>query len=517
MYRILIVDDKLIIRKGLIKMIKWGALNAELVGEAENGKMAVEMIENLKPNIVVTDNRMPIYDGTYVLKAISKIYPEIKTIVISGYSDYEYMQQAVKSGSVDYILKPVDPRELNASLERACKLLEIKKSSNIKFDDEKAVSEYLLGLIRGTGFNEKSFSTDLVFLRNDQTYCCVVIFMGKVGDVTINDIRSALKNITGFAGIFFADDGMEKLAVFTQKDSRDCDIFEAAIYKSICRVLSEKTEIAEKVYVSIGKVCRGPQGVSESYDTALRICDYAILDSVNYPIRYSDTVKRKNFNFAMGEFEERLILNVTSGNTVQVDFLLQRIIDRFLNEKEVAMDSIKLFFSNLCYLLLKLDDSMVDEIQVFTQNLNTPGFLIKFRNINNIKHVILNLYALTTKKYAERHGGRNSMVLKVKEFINLNYAYEIGLEETSILFHVNMSYLSTAFKKETGENINEYITKKRIQSAENILTTENVRLPELAKMVGYHDYTYFQKVFKKITGKTPREFKADNYNKKSAE
>ncbi len=151
MYKVLIVDDEPWARKVIIKLGQWEKYNIEIVGEASDGGVeGMEMIDHHKPHIVITDMRMPGLDGTALLKRVNESHRDIKIIAMSGYNDFIYLKQAVKSSAVDYLLKPVDPAELNAALRRSVERLKQEKSEGLSgfgtlhlFEDEAVMNEYL--------------------------------------------------------------------------------------------------------------------------------------------------------------------------------------------------------------------------------------------------------------------------------------------------------------------------------------------------------------------------------------
>lgn len=122
MFKILIADDNPLIRMGLKNMIKWNEYHAELVGEAGRGDEVLELIDNKDIDLLITDIRMPGKDGLYILNKVRNKYPDIRTIIISAYDEFEYAKQALKAGSIDYILKPIDPKELNDAIAKAINL-----------------------------------------------------------------------------------------------------------------------------------------------------------------------------------------------------------------------------------------------------------------------------------------------------------------------------------------------------------------------------------------------------------
>lgn len=119
MFKIILADDNPLIRMGMKSMIRWDDLKAQLIGEAEDGDEALELIRNHKADLLITDIRMPGKDGLYLIHEINDHYPDMSTIIISAYNEFAYAKEALKAGSVDYILKPIDPEEMNAAIRKA--------------------------------------------------------------------------------------------------------------------------------------------------------------------------------------------------------------------------------------------------------------------------------------------------------------------------------------------------------------------------------------------------------------
>jgi two-component system, response regulator YesN len=170
------------------------------------------------------------------------------------------------------------------------------------------------------------------------------------------------------------------------------------------------------------------------------------------------------------------------------------------------MESVRLLLRNLCYLLIKLNLEFKNEIDCFLNKLNYPGHLLKYESIQALMAIVYNYYDLAVQKYLEATGGKTSIIAKVKNIIEKNYSSNIGLKELADMLHINSSYLTRVFKEQEGENINAYIIRLRIEKAKKILESGNVKIDKIAEAVGYEDSTYFFKVFKKMTGMTPREY-----------
>ena len=133
LYRILLVDDEEEVRRGIIRKMEWESLGFEVAGDAENGEEALEKVEQLQPDVVITDIRMPYMDGLTLTRRIRQKYPSMRVLIFSGFDDFEYAQQAIKLNVTEYILKPVNVEELSEILTRVRENLdeEIEQRSNI--------------------------------------------------------------------------------------------------------------------------------------------------------------------------------------------------------------------------------------------------------------------------------------------------------------------------------------------------------------------------------------------------
>ncbi|WP_105619450.1 response regulator [Vallitalea okinawensis] len=506
MYKVLLVDDKALIRKGLQKMIDWNNLNLELIGEAENGNQALEVIKEKKPHIVITDIRMPKTDGIELLKSINHLYPEIKTIVISGYDDFQYAQQAIKNGSLDYILKPINPTELNRSIEKACILLD--KNT----DSERKASNYLMKLMHNTG-EAVDYHADGLFEDNpDRLVFSTVAMYDKYNEINVNNIYKQLKGYSNFLHVLLIQDTNETLFIFYTEHDLKLKVFESRIYDTIERVI-ENNSTSHRIIFGIGQPCMGIEGIKESYKTARENMLYALLDKSITIVLNSEIVNKQSFNIPLDQYEDELLIHMTSGNVNDVKSILEKIIKRVFETKDIRMDSIRLFLTNLCHIILRVDSGLSEEIQDFLVKINNLYYFLSFEHMEMVTQMLMNLFYYTTKKYMKKNNKKDAVIDDIKEFIHKNYSNDIGLSQISELYHMNASYLSNLFKKETGENINQYITKIRIENAKKMLTAPSVNIKELAYLVGYSDYTYFYKVFKKVTGKTPKQYNLEMITK----
>lgn len=505
MYKILVVDDMTLIRKGIIKMIDWEKLNSMFAGEAENGRKAIELIKNVNPDIIIMDMRMPEMDGTALLKYISKNSPHIQTIVISGYDDFEYAQQAIKNGSIDYILKPVNSEELNNSIKKAC---EVIYKNNYYTGKNKLACEYFYQVFHGKDLNLKELLKylDISELKKYKVNVAVIRHRANIA-IEAEVLQNCLKQADNYKEAMTFSINPNEIIIIKYCEYRgETDIPELSVFLDIENFLINNLK-DNRIIMGIGEMCIGFENVYNSYKTSYESLVYCILDEKNHIFNYSNTSLRNQYYINIEEYAPELLANVTSGNISGTAAIVNSLFDKIISKDNISLDCVILFVSDFCHILLKIDTNILDEIQNFLKKLRSAEYIFTFQSIENIKRVVFNLYSLKAKKYNDEQGGKVSIISNVINFIQKNYSSEIGLEEISKLYYINPSYLSKIFKQETEENISGYITKIRIEKAKVLLKTGNIKIPNIAQMTGFNDYIYFYKVFKKVTGMTPKEFK----------
>ena len=500
MYKVLIVDDKSLIRKGIISAIDWKQLNIELIGKSENGRYALEIIKKMKPDIVITDIRMPDMDGIELLKNIYELGIQIITIVISGYDDFDYAKKAIKYGSIDYIMKPIDPAELNESLKKACTILD--KNMVYSSTNEQLLRDFFQKLIKEIKYDQQEYKKLFDQYIFESCLFCVAVIKNKKNIAISPDFSIPYNNMK--VCLIEESNWIMTYVFFTNIKELSHNNFKTTVEKLLKDSL--KNYLNEEIITGVGQITTSLDNLTISYRNACDVAVYNIFHKNEDIISYSQIENRQSINIRLDEYESELILNITSGNAKKSVQILERLFDKVFNYSNISIESIMLIFRNLCYILIKLNVAFKDEIYDFLDKISLPGYLLKYNSIDALTQVIYNFYNFAVQKYIDEAGGKNSILFKVKNFIESNYSSDISLKELADLFHINASYLTRIFKEQEGESINTFIVKIRIENAKKILETGKVNIEKLAQSVGYEDSTYFFKVFKKVSGMTPREY-----------
>lgn len=496
----MVVEDKSTIRKGIIKMMDTATHGIESVIEASSGSEALELAKSNKLHIILTDIRMPDGDGITLLSHVRNLFPDIQTIVISGYDDFDFVKKAMIYGSVNYILKPTDPLELNESIAKAISI--IKEREEGLYDTNGKKIKYFQRKLKNEEVRE-----DSGFMRQyKKNLFCI--------GVTINSdlaVKNSFILEEKHHEVFRFKLGKIEVFLFSENSFFDAIIFEKRVTEEIVQIQRQGND-KEIIKFGIGAAVLGDDNLKQAYDTAIEALTYTMFMQ-NSVVPFNQIGNRKEYSFNLSEVENDLILKVTSGNDTDTVQILNRLFENTITE-DVSVKTIKKMLLSLCLLLNKLDTGLSEEIIEFSQNINNPEYILLFQSFDRIKELVCNLFRFTAQEYVRTSGSRKGLVEKVKEYIQINFGKPISLESIAEDFHVNASYLSSQFKKYTGKNFNFYLNETRIEKAKDFLMAYDLNLQQISELTGYKDQVHFCKVFKKLTGMTPKEYKATRHGGK---
>ncbi|MCD9023864.1 response regulator [Cohnella silvisoli] len=364
MFNILIIDDEPWSRQVVRALGEWERLEMNVIGEAEDGTEGLRRIEELKPHIVITDMRMPGLDGVGLLKAMNERYPALKIIVMSGYDDFIYLKQAIRSRAVEYLLKPIDQGELNAALaECAQELRQVNK---------------------GAG---PSWRTPFIF----------------ADAATLEQYLAYRQRVYGYL-----------LELNKQAVLETLSRLEELLHSSSAN--REEGNILSKV----------------GHDFMLMLEEFTTENEVDFNSLWSDRNVARNASVDWGSVSE-------------------------------AFHDIK-----------KLYEEAVDAIE------------------------------------ANRRNRLRLDIAEVQSHIDRHYQDQISLDTVAQRFFVSKEHLSRVFKSQQGENLSDYIIRKRMEKARELIVEQKMAIKHVAQLTGYADVAYFYRVFKKFFGQTPGDLRKED-------
>ncbi len=563
MYRLLIVDDEEIIVNGLYEI--FNSLKAlELdVYKAYSGKQAIEWLNRTRIDIVLTDIRMPQIDGFQLMETIKKSWPQCKIIFLSGYNEFEYVYKAIQQDGVSYILKTEDPekviykvQEVIAEIQNSVNLEDLihKAKEQINMAVELFQKDYLLHLLRedlSIQISKSQFEQLGITMNPDKP---IILLVGNIdnfpknilyGDKiqSLNSVRLIMTRYlsTHIASVSILDENHRYILFIQPKDlnlasnkSEITDCFKRTIsflkgileyIQAACRdslklsisfALSSEpcnwTKVANK-YLNLNQLLNYRSGsdiemiiVDSEFKNNLLATGLGTVKDEVEPDNDGDfdsleAIIRKNDLDYFGQYLE-------AGQSDKVFELLHKVTDALASVKSrnnpLAIEAyFKISLSLLSYInRWKLADKIAFQIgqnQLMRINLH-DSWQYSAEYLIDITNVVINLQTEEKKKR------QDSSIYFIQRFIEEHLNEDLSLVRLAEQVYLNPSYLSRLYKQVTGSNLSEYIENARVAKAKELLSMENIKINEVASIVGYDTAASFTRFFKKICGCTPQEF-----------
>lgn len=498
--RILIVDDEFIMRQGIRHMMNWEEQGFQVVGEASNGKEALELMEELNPHIVFCDIAMPVMDGLDFIRVVHRKYPDVRVLILSGYDNFEYVRQALLNGAVDYVLKPtLNPEELSRILSRVVQKIpgiQLKKKtfSSLEYQLERYLN----------GFDQTLKTQEFAQYF---PHSCYRLF-GMMVQFRNPDKQDLSQVIFEKVELFLKDRAPGVYLKFLQNHEFLCIVFnyplkdEENLQYGIAKLMDQLTVIQERAFAVIGPVRRNIQNLREDFGNPMFFEAEAFYHKGAHLCQLKkegdvQTVFRK-FDF------RRFSAVVAESNYKEAVEMFQNYIHKAV-ESRMPEFKLKNQTKNLLY-------NLVGSVENHVQAMEQIRYEY-FRRIDDVIYVedFLEMLEELTKELQEclRDDGEN-LDAKLKEMLNYiseYYREDLDLANLAKTFNFNYSYLSSYFNNRMGEGFSEYLNRIRIGQACRLLEKEELPIAVISAMVGYSDQSYFCRVFKKITGETPSAYR----------
>ena len=459
MLKVVLVDDEIPVLNHLQTAIPWKELSMDVVCTANCGSDALTFCKNNKADILITDIRMPEMDGLTLCKEIRNSQPETQIIILSGYSDFAYAKQAIDLQVAGYSLKPIDVTDLTDTLRKAAnKILKANKSNG----------DYLLDAIEENDVESiKSILAELS-LNTDRLYLAASMNVHNIGDKLGADFTHKLgkHNYLYISNTPFSYLEAEKIIAFT-KDMGGIGIYREAVKTEDLRlILDEVMSMAFQFFVNgTPTLCT---------DTPNPLLTEEMFGKLKEAGKAPDSLK--DFLTELSAANCSLLFDMKSAF-------------RFYN-KLASCKYIQAPYSPDEIIIYGYTQLLVN-FKTFSEMLIKTAETIQFSSIPEIK---------------ANEGSGNSF-LSILKYIEKNYQEDISLKIISEEFHLNANYISQLIKSETGLTYTQYLTELRIGKAKDLMKSNSMSLAEISEAVGFNDYFYFIKKFKKAVGVTPGKYR----------
>lgn len=533
MYKILLVDDEILVRDAIRENIDWEKLDCELIGDCENGKQAVEFVKTHEVDIVLTDILMPYMDGMELSHFLHDNYPDILIVIFSGFGEFEYAKKAIQYNVSEYMLKPVTAMELTKVIENMKEKLDSRKKEQRKMESLTQVSQDYhknANVIRSKALDCLVKCTRDVQVSLDELERMGITFQAASYRVAVFDIdtysemyqmdmdkqqESALMAFVLFnvgdeivvrenAGVVYQEGNNRVCIIFAGNRTKE---FSESIHR-ICHEIQKKVKevIGLETSIGIGSWVRSPYELIYSYRLAAKAIDYRYLLGGNLLFDMEEK-KTDNSIFLMKDLET-LTEAIKSGD--------RRLMEKTLGQIETEIKSALVEKSYACIYLQQVIRAIGNTCQSLSEE---PEKIVAQREAL-LKAVteqrMFSQAAALVEKYAQEvfdalqelnssSGQRQGML--AMDYIQKNYMDPcLSLNSICSYLNISTSYFSTIFKEMTGETFIEVLTRVRMEKAKELLENTTMKNYEIAEKVGFSDPHYFGISFKKITGKTPTEY-----------
>ena len=563
MIKVFLVEDEYAIREGIKKSVNWEQNGFELVGEAGDGEVAFPKIVRAKPDILITDIRMPFMDGLELSRLVKKELPNIKIVVLSGYDDFNYAKQAISIGVEEYILKPVSGENLMNELQSVAE--KIKKENQDKEAREKYLKDreeirilersvFIRDMIDGKLSMQESLEKgkNLGIDITAAFYAIVLmqVFPRKMDSGEINEYSGITEEIYGriketyedSANVYLYEQVGDVLCFLVKADGMD--EIESSIQSGINNIKSLMDEYKDQMFfLSIGKTVERIRDVNVSYADASRkfaeryMCDdsFVFYGDISGRTRFRDSIEEERLAASKDAYADSINnngidINKIDINSVDISMMSQKTVISFLrsgtlSEVDNLVDD---YFENIGeeasnsimlrqYILVESLISSVsflegigvakNKVEEILGELMNP---VKYsESADSSKAYIKNLLRIMIEYRNKLSDMKyNEIIEKAKQYIRDNYQNDdMSLQSVASSVNVSSNHFSAIFRKETGDTFIDYLTAVRMDKAKELLVCSSMKTSEIGFEVGYRDPHYFSYIFKKTMGMSPKEYR----------
>lgn len=510
MYKVVLVDDEAAIRNGIVNLIDWSTLGCEVTALCSNGEEALLYIRENPVDLAITDIKMPVMDGIRLVKEIYEHHREIKTIMLTAYSEFELAQQAIRYGAVDFVVKNDFLEELPGAIKKA---IEQKIADKEKQEMSQTSTDQMKGMILDAWMKNNRLGkewekkTDLHELEEKRFCVCSCSVICQDQKYSEESVAIMVKNLLKAAEIpyeYYITEiyNYDMTIVFCEVE--DC-ILTINQITHICNTIFRMTEEFMRMTLKFGvsEVAECKEELSKAYRQALSAKRRTWTDTneISYYVRESQEEEldiRERFK----EIFRCVLEKDEKGAEKRLDLLAEDF-----SAGHGSIDKIRLGTLNFVSALYRHLNSNFYDIDAEKEE---DKALLMISQAVSAYH----LYQICRKSisYASRVIGSQQekyyLIKQIDEYISKNYGRNFSIVEMSGYLKVSAGYISRVYKQKTGITVVEKINRHRMEKAKQFLERSTMKIYEVAESVGIEDPAYFTKVFTKYTGMSPSEYRS---------
>jgi len=528
----LIVDDERHVREAIRLLVDWEAYGIASILEAQDAHTAMELIKQERPQIIFTDMMMPETLGTELLAWIQQHAPRTKTIVISGHDDFDFVRKTVMYGGIDYILKPIDPVQLNDAVSKAV--------ASRKQEDEGSEQEQRK-TIEINQLKPVYWNKMLTHLLDDPSYyssiaetlhtefglptgslpCRVAVLATDTINPMIRSKFAGSEDLLYFSLLNICNEFVRKhnqgvafrhnhgdIVVILWKQTENAAALLDTMNNGIQQALGNRLEFG------VGSERMLPAGFKQSYNEAILVLRQRNMRVVRPRVRcFNPSENPRRSTVHLSEHEDRMLFAIRSGQEKPIKEAVQQWIDQVEQMKYINMEQLELWgheygvikarwFKEL-FGDLPMEVSMPSESAIFIVPMDQDACLSLKQWGIELEQGLLRIAQL----WMEHKRQDEHIIFDIVKYVDSHYADDLTLQNIAERFFLSREYISRKFKQQFQENLSDYIERIRMDKAKLLLLNPQYRIVQIADLVGYKDEKYFSKVFKKLEGISPNEYR----------
>ena len=529
MYRILLADDEGIVINSLTMIISKNFEGQFEIETAKSGRMAIEVADRFRPDVIFMDIQMPGINGIDAMKEIRAMLPSVIFVVLTAYDKFDYAREAIGLGVIDYLNKPYNQKSIVTVIDRVIEQLDKRREKRrqdlqIKERLETVVPIIENGFVSSIIFQEpfeeeiENYKS-LIGIDTNYGYMAAVMFGDmQQGNFLTNAAGSAVKAQTvyytkvremirdTFPQAVVGSISSNKIPVFVPRNDLSMEYQERSDLIEKCRMAARQMRSATDIQYRIGiGGIKKLKNCYESYEEALKALystkgSVAHVDDLPIAVSYEESYP--------ADLENEMFEKLQDGEVDACLLCSGRFFDWMCEKHSDDIMSIKL---KALEFVLRAESDMYKSgghLYEFESRKNYLSDINEFATLDEIRQwfmeKIKNAAANMTTGSTDR---THYLVRKAQDYIEENVSREISLNEISEELNISSYYFSKLFKEETGEGFIEYLTKRRVEKAKEMLKDPSKSIKEVGSDCGYSDPNYFSRIFKKSTGMTPTEYK----------
>lgn len=499
---LLIVEDEDIIRQGLIVSIQKLAFSFDMIYEAANGKEALDLCRQHRPDLILTDIKMPLMDGLTFIKHCRDILPASPIIILSGYNDFHYAQQAIKYQVADYLLKPAGMSELKKVFSNVIGKIE-HENRHKRIHQALVLKDVLRETVKESDISE--YLTRNAISLPLQSYCILAYLPCENSPETYAVLESLQKNFICFA--LPAQERYHYILLNLNKSEANTT---ADLLPSIQNMLT--TSLPEQFIpcsMSLSQIKDDITTLPLLYKQAGEALHVRLLRPADILFLYDSLIPFIKNMPSLPETKLETLYHYFIGNS-ELD--LEKHFERFLYQL-CALENTSPQYLIQC--MHALENYLNARLLKENRLAHPVGFSLEFErsmcaaaSLKELTQSTLQLLLLHKKELtSHRICSASSPVDQAILYIEKNYRQELDLQSVADMVSMNPSYFSTLFKKKTGMNFISFLQNVRIEKAKELLVNTNLKLYEVSESVGIANDKYFCRLFKTCTGMTPTDYR----------